>query len=74
MRLNITSYRDTRKTKVMRNDSVHTLNVHHANMSGNVDPRTPDFYIVRLGFTGVHIIFLFLRHTIDCGYSSLSRF
>ena len=26
----------------------------------NVDPLTPHFYIVKLGFTGVNIIFLFL--------------
>ena len=26
----------------------------------NADPLTPHFYIVKLGFTGVYIIFLFL--------------
>ena len=26
----------------------------------NDDPLTPHFYIFKLGFTGVHIIFLFL--------------
>ena len=26
----------------------------------DVDPLTPHFYIVKLGFTGVYIIFLFL--------------
>ena len=26
----------------------------------NVNPLTPNFYIVKLGFTGVYIIFLFL--------------
>ena len=35
----------------------------------NVDPLTPNFYIVKLGCTGVCIIFLFLRLYIDCGYS-----
>ena len=30
---------------------------------------TPHFYIVKLGFTGVYIIFLFLLENIDCGYS-----
>ena len=35
----------------------------------NVDPLEPHFYIVRLGFTGVYIIFLFLLKNIDCGYS-----
>ena len=32
-------------------------------------PLTPHFYIVKLGFTGVYIIFLFLLKNIDCGYS-----
>ena len=35
----------------------------------NFDPLKPHFYIVKLGFTGVHIIFLFLLKNIDCGYS-----
>ena len=34
----------------------------------NFDPLKPHFYIVKLGFTGVHIIFLFLFKYIDCGY------
>ena len=32
-------------------------------------PLTPHFYIVKLGCTGVYIIFLFLLQNIDCGYS-----
>ena len=36
----------------------------------NLDPLKPHFYIVKLGFTGVDIIFLFLLKNIDCGYSS----
>ena len=32
-------------------------------------PLTPHFYIVKLGFTGVYIIFLFLLKNIYCGYS-----
>ena len=36
--------------------------------SCNVHP-TPHFYIVKLGFTGVYIIFLYLLKNIDCGYS-----
>ena len=32
-------------------------------------PLTPHFYIVKLGFTGVYIISLFLLQNIDCGYS-----
>ena len=35
----------------------------------NFDPIKPHFYIVKLGFTGVYIIFLFLLENIDCGYS-----
>ena len=35
----------------------------------NDDPLTPHFYIVKLGFTGVYIFFLFLLQSIDCGYS-----
>ena len=35
----------------------------------NFDPLKPHFYIVKLGFTGVYIFFLFLLKKIDCGYS-----
>ena len=36
----------------------------------NFDPLEPHFYIVKLGFTGVYIIFLILLKTNkDCGYS-----
>ena len=35
----------------------------------NFDPHKPHFYIVRLGFTGVYIIFLISVKNIDCGYS-----
>ena len=33
----------------------------------NFDPLKPHFYIVKLGFTGVYIFFLFLLENIDCG-------
>ena len=33
------------------------------------DPLEPHFYIVKLGFTGVYIIFLISAQNIDCGYS-----
>ena len=36
----------------------------------NFDPLKPHFYIVKLGFTGVYIIFLISAQNIDCGYSS----
>ena len=35
----------------------------------NFDPLKPHFYIVKLGFTGVYIIFFIAAQTIDCGYS-----
>ena len=35
----------------------------------NEDLLTPHFYIVKLGFTEVYILFLFLFQNIDCGYS-----
>ena len=36
----------------------------------NFDPRSPHFYIVNLGFTGVYIIFflILLKKNIDCRY------
>ena len=33
----------------------------------NFDPLKPHFSIVKLGFTGVYIIFLILLKNIDCG-------
>ena len=35
----------------------------------NVAPLKPHFYIIKLGFTGVYIIFLISVKNIDCGYS-----
>ena len=35
----------------------------------NFDPLKPHFYIVKLGFTGVYIIFLISAQNIDYGYS-----
>ena len=35
----------------------------------NFGPLKPHFYIVKLGFTGVYIIFLISAQNIDCGYS-----
>ena len=35
----------------------------------NFDPLKPHFYIVKLGFTWVYIIFLILLKNINCGYS-----
>ena len=35
----------------------------------NFDPLKPHFYIVKLGFTWVYIIFLISAHNLACGYS-----
>ena len=35
----------------------------------NLDPLKPHFYIIKLGFIGVYIIFLILLENIDCGHS-----
>ena len=35
----------------------------------NFDPLKPHFYVVKLGFTGYTLFFLFLLKNIDCGYS-----
>ena len=35
----------------------------------NLTPFNPNFYIVKMGLTGVYIIFLILLNSIDCGYS-----
>ena len=35
----------------------------------NFNPLKPHFYMVKLGFTGVYIIFLLLLKNIDRGYS-----
>ena len=42
---------------------------HHAICPCYVHPLIPHFYIVKLGFAGVYIIFLFWLYNIDCGYS-----
>ena len=35
----------------------------------NVYPLGPHFYIVKLGYAGVYLFFLFLLQNVDCGYS-----
>ena len=35
----------------------------------NIDPLKPHFYLVKLGFAGVYIIFLIFAQHIDCGYT-----
>ena len=48
--------------------STHKLNITKTCLY-NFDPIKPHFYIVKLGFTGVYIIFLISAQKIDCGYS-----
>ena len=51
--------------------SIHELNSASTSRKTylhNFDLLKPHFYIVKLGFTGVYIIFLFLLKNIDCGY------
>ena len=35
----------------------------------NIYPHKPHFCIVKLGYAGVYLFFLFLLQNIDCGYS-----
>ena len=35
----------------------------------NEYPLKPHFYIAKLGYAGVYLVFLFLLQNIDCGYS-----
>ena len=35
----------------------------------NEYPLKPHFYLVKLGFAGVYLFFLFLLQNIDCGYT-----
>ena len=43
--------------------------MHASEVAWNFDPIKPHFYIIKLGFTGVYIIFLFLLRNIDGGCS-----
>ena len=45
------------------------LEVSYISCLYNFDPLKPNFYIVKLGFRGVNIIFLISAQNIDCGYS-----
>ena len=42
---------------------------HHEKCPCNVYPLEPHFYIVKLGYAGVYLFFLFLLQNMDCGYS-----
>ena len=45
------------------------IQVHRQTCLYNFDPLKPHFYVVKLGFTGVYIIFLISALNIDYGYS-----
>ena len=48
---------------------VYKETMHQENMSVYVYPVELHFYIVKLGYVGVYLFFLFLLQNIDCGYS-----
>ena len=54
-----------------RLDRLSTMSATHITKTClyNFDPLKSHFYIVKLGFTGVYIIFLISAQKIDCGYS-----
>ena len=56
------------RTSKLKDRRVHFSN-HHENMPIWIWPPSTPFSIVKLGFTGVYIIFLILLNNIDCGYS-----
>ena len=49
--------------------TVYLPTYHHENIPIYFDPLKPHFYVVKLGFTGVSIIFIISAQKIDCGYS-----
>ena len=52
-----------------QNIAIHMMKLITKTRLYNFDPFKPHFYIVKLGFTGVYIIFLISAQSIDCGYS-----
>ena len=50
-------------------DSCDSYDLHHENMPIYFYPLKPHFYILKLGFTGVYIIFHICAQNVDCGYS-----
>ena len=47
----------------------HFLNLTRKTCPWKVYPLIPNFYIAKLGFTGIYLFFLFLFQNLDCGYS-----
>ena len=54
---------------VLKCEQVHTVKHITKTRLYNFDPLKPHFYIVKLGFTGYTLFFLFLLKDIDSGYS-----
>ena len=48
---------------------LYLLRGHHETCLYNFDPLKPHFYIVKLEFTGVYVIFLISTQNMDCGYA-----
>ena len=61
-RIKQTPHMKTQKHKQIRTASITKTYLY------NFDPLKPHFYIVKLGFTGVYIIFLISAQNIDYGY------
>ena len=58
---NIQMHNSSKKLKMLSTSRKHAYII--------LTPLKPHFYIVKLGFTGVYIIFLISPQNIDCGYS-----
>ena len=55
-------------TQVHNDIVVISCNSYDKNISMKSIPLKPHFYIVKLGFTGVNLFFLYLNQNIDCIY------
>ena len=62
-------YKPSKKIETMQNIIWTERDVITKTCLYNFDPLKPHFHIVKLGFTGVCIIFLISAQNIDCGYS-----
>ena len=62
---------DTASSRIcIRNFSVYCVFLFITKTSlYNIDPLKPHFYVVKLGFIGVYVIFLISGQNTDCGYS-----
>ena len=57
------------KTFTHASSDIHVLVLIRKTCPCNEYPLKPHFYIVKLGYAGVNLFFLFLLQNIDCGYS-----